>query len=138
MNIDTKELLNKLTNAPDISRFIEEYGEEFLNVPLLDYLTGILAAKEISVADVARKSGQGEYVYKIFQGKRKPSRDVLTAIAVGMGLNVDETQFMLRIANFARLDPRNKRDSIILYSIKEGYEINRTNDLLFELDEPTL
>lgn len=138
MNIDTKQLLNKISQAKDMHQFIEQYEEEFLCITPLEYLKEILAQKNMTPSEVAKRSGQGEYVYKVFRGERKPSRDVLIAIGIGMQLTVDEVQLLLRSARFARLDPRNKRDSIILYSFKEKQTIEQINDLLYEFRQPTL
>lgn len=138
MILDTKELLSKISEATDIRRFIDEYEEEFLHISPLDYLNEMLRQKDMSVSSVARQSGQGEYVYKVFRGERKPSRDVILAIAVGMQMNTAETQLLLRISKHAALDPRDKRDSILLYSLKEGLDVNRLNSLLYDMQEPTL
>ena len=138
MIIDTKQLLNQLSKAKDIHKFIEEYEQEFLNLSPFDFMNEMLAKKGVSPAEIAKKSGQGEYVYKVFRGERHPSRDVVLAIAVGMGLGIEETQLLLRISKLASLDPRDKRDSIILYSIKEKHKIEQLNDLLYELNEQTL
>ena len=92
----------------------------------------------MSLAQVANQSGQGEYVYKVFRGERRPSRDVVLAIAFGMQLCVEETQLLLRISKLAVLDPRDKRDSVILYSLKERHTVAQANDLLYEMHEQTL
>ena len=138
MSIDTKELLNRLKQAPDIRAFFDEYQNEFLSLRPLDYLTELLRQKDMSLAQVANQSGQGEYVYKVFRGERRPSRDVVLAIAFGMQLCVGETQLLLRISKLAVLDPRDKRDSVILYSLKERHTVAQANDLLYEMHEQTL
>ena len=138
MSIDTKELLNRLKQAPDIRAFFDEYQNEFLSLRPLDYLTELLRQKDMSLAQVVNQSGQGEYVYKVFRGERRPSRDVVLAIAFGMQLCVEETQLLLRISKLAVLDPRDKRDSVILYSLKERHTVAQANDLLYEMHEQTL
>jgi len=89
-------------------------------------------------ADVAQRFGQGDYVYKVFQGTRKASRDILLAIAIGMSLTVSETQMLLRIAQAAQLDPRNRRDSVMIYALNNNTTIESTNDILFDIDGNTL
>ena len=44
--------------------------------------------KNITVAQVAKNSGIGEYVYKIFNGERNAKRDTLVAISFGMHLTL--------------------------------------------------
>lgn len=138
MNISTTELLNRLKKSDDLAKFIEDNKNEFSELSCTELLNEMLVDKKTSLAKVAKASGQGDYVYKVFQGKRKPSRDIVIAISIGMELSIDETQFLLRISKLAALDPRDKRDSAILYGLKEQLDINRINDLLFELNEATL
>ena len=138
MAIDTTELLHKLSTAKDIKFFLNEYEQEFRSISFSEFLNDIIYDKELTPAEVAKKSGQGEYVYKVIRGERKPSRDVIIAIAVGMTLSLDETKLLLRIAKWAMLDPRDKRDSIIIYSIKEKHTIDQLNDLLFDMEQQTL
>ena len=103
MAIDTTELLHKLSTAKDIKFFLNEYKQEFRSISFSEFLNDIIYDKELTPAEVAKKSGQGEYVYKVIRGERKPSRDVIIAIAVGMTLSLDETQLLLRIAKWAML-----------------------------------
>ncbi len=138
MNCTTTELLNRLKQAEDINGFIEENSGEFMETSFVDFLNEMLVCKNTSVADVMKGSGQSDYVYKIFRGERKPSRDIVIAVAVGMGLDADEAQLLLRIAKLARLDPRDKRDSVIIYGLKEKLDIGRINDILYDLNEATL
>ncbi len=138
MSIDTKQLLNKISQTKDIHQFIERYDEEFIHISPIEYLKEILIQKNMTPAEVAKKSGQGEYVYKVFRGERKPGRDVLIAIGIGMQISITEMQYLLRRTKLAQLDPRDKRDSIILYSLKEKQTIEQLNDLLYEFRQPTL
>lgn len=138
MNIDTKELLHRLSVSNDIKKFIDNNENEFINMKYTDFLNSILAQKRISIAYVAKRSGQGDYVYKILNGERKPSRDVLISIAFGMQLSLDETQLLLRISKNAMLDPRDRRDSVIIYGINEQLSVEKLNDLLFEMNFNTL
>lgn len=137
MNISTTELLNRLTQTSDINTFVDEYEKEFMTLSGTEFLNELLTDKKLSLAEVVKRSGQSDYVYKVFRGERKPSRDILIAIAVGMGLSVDQTQLLLRVSKLAALDPRDRRDSVIIYGLKEELEIAKLNDLLYELDEPT-
>lgn len=138
MNIETQELLNRLETEDDIALFFKENEGEFLTINLRELLNELVAHKELKLSDIVRKSGQGDYVYKVFNGDRKPSRDILIGIAIGMNLTFKETQFVLRIAKQAALDPRDKRDSILIYSINTGLEYPKVNDLLSEMNEKSI
>ena len=138
MNIETQELLNRLETEDDIALFFKENEGEFLTIDLRELLNELVAHKELKLSDIVRKSGQGDYVYKVFNGDRKPSRDILIGIAIGMNLTFKETQFVLRITKQAALDPRDKRDSILIYSINTGLEYPKVNDLLSEMNEKSI
>lgn len=138
MSLNTTQLLNKLSSATDIKAFISEYEQEFRSITWQEFLNDIIREKAISSTDVAKRSGQGEYVYKVIRGERKPSRDVCIAMSIGMALTLDETQLLLRVFKWAILDPRDKRDSIIMYSLKEKHTIDQTNDLLYDMEQQTL
>ena len=138
MQKSTQELLHRLKEIDNIQVFLDENEQELLNETVHSYLAGLLTEKKLTAAIVAQRSGQGDYVYKVFQGKRKASRDILLAIAIGMNLNLAEAQLLLRIAQTARLDPRNRRDSAIIYALNNESQIETTNDILCDIGEATL
>lgn len=131
MHSITDKLLNELKNAKDIESFFKANEDKFLNQTTPGYLNELLKIKGLSVATVATASGVGEYTYKVFSGDRKPSRDILIAIAIGMKLSLKEAQLLLRISKFAILDSRDKRDSIIIYALANGLTVAQTDDLLY-------
>ena len=55
-----------------------------------------------------------------------------------MHLSLDEIQMLLRVAKFASLDPRDRRDSIILYALNSDFMIEKINELLEEMGENIL
>lgn len=138
MENTTKELLNKIKKCTDITKCVEENREAYLNITPVQYLNNLIEVKKLIIADIAEGSERGDYVYKVFSGKRKASRDVLIAIAFGMNLTLDETQLLLRIASKARLDPKNARDSVIIYGLYSSLRISHVNDILYERSERLL
>ena len=66
MKTITQELLDGLKNADDIKTFLDLHEQDFLSQSLIDYLNELMNEKNITVAQVAKNSGIGEYVYKIF------------------------------------------------------------------------
>lgn len=85
-----------------------------------------------------KNSGVGEYLYKVFNGERNPSRDILIATAFGMKISLDEAQLLLRISKFAILDSRDKRDSVIIFGLTHGLSVFQTDDILEEQNLITL
>ena len=138
MKTITDELLKELKNASDIESFFKSHENEFINETSSSYLNRMLELKGISVSNVSKDSGIGEYVYKIFRGERTPSRDVLISISFSMKLSLEETQLLLRISKFAVLDSRNKRDSVIIYGLTHNLTVFETDDILEEQDIITI
>lgn len=127
-----------MEEVDDILKYLDENSSEIINETPGGYLNGLLEIKGQKVADVAMRSERGDYVYKVFQGERKASRDILIAIAIGMSLTVSETQLLLRIAQTAQLDPRNRHDSVMIYALNNSLSVQKTNDILYDIDEMTL
>lgn len=130
MQTITQKLLDGLKNADDIKAFLDLHERDFISQTLNGYLNELIADKNITVAKIAKNSGIGEYVYKIFSGERRPTRDVLISIAFGMELSVEETQLLLRIAKFAVLDSRDRRDGVVIYALSHGMTVFDCDDLL--------
>ncbi len=138
MHTITEDLLKELKAAPDIETFFQKHQSRFIEKSPVTYLNELIAVKDLRVADVAKASGRGEYVYKVFKGERLPSRDVLISIAFGMRLSLEEAQLLLRISKFAILDAREKRDSILIYCLTHGCDVFQTDDMLDAQDATTL
>lgn len=138
MKTITQKLLDGLKNTDDIKAFLDIHEQEFLSQTLTDYLNELMTNKDITVAKIAKNSGIGEYVYKIFSGERRATRDVLISVAFGMELLIEETQLLLRIAKFAILDSREKRDSVIIYALTHKMTVFECDDLLNENNLITL
>lgn len=78
------------------------------------------------------------YLHQVFAGRRKPSRDRLLCLCIGLGATLEETQRLLRQATYAQLYPRIKRDAIISHGIIHDVNLNDINDKLFQENEKTL
>lgn len=135
MEKSTSRLLNSLKSTNDIIAFLDENEKEILGETLSQCLSRLLAEKDLTVAAVAEKSGRGDYTYKIFNGNKNPTRDVIISIAIGMGLTLPEAQLVLRLAKFAYLDPRNKRDSVFIFAINKKLDIYETNSILIDIKQ---
>lgn len=138
MKKTTEQLLHDIQRSHDLQEVLAQTVDESLNETAAAYLNRLLAQKHLSPAEVARRSGQGEYVYKVFSGSRRPSRDILLAIALGLTMDVRETQRLLRLAGTAQLDPRVQRDAVILYALHKNLPPLQLNEYLYDLGMPSI
>ncbi len=136
---DTDELFFELKEERDLQSYRDRNQSEFL-VPLHEYLESLLTAKNLLKLDVIEQSGLNrEYAYHIFSGNRKnPSRPKILALAIAMGLDFDEIQYLLRYAGQSPLYPRNPWDSVIISAIRQKLTVPQTNDLLNQFGETLL
>ncbi len=138
-DISTKDLLEALEQSKSIENFISDYNNCFVDISFKEYLDNMLTLYGLKKATVIKASQLSEtYAYQIFSGLKNPSRDKLVALAVGMGLNLDECQKLLYLANVNVLYPKNRRDAVIIFGINKKLSIPEINDILFEVEEFTL
>ena len=134
----TGELFTELKKEKNLKGWRTNNREEF-TLPLDEYLEKLLADKNLTKQEVIEHSGLNrEYAYHIFSGKKKnPSRTKLLALAIAMGLNLDEVQYLLRYAGHGVLYPRNSWDAVIISAIEQRLSVMQTNELLHSLGETT-
>lgn len=132
----TGELFTELKEEKNLVNWRKQNREEF-TLPLNEYLKKLMAEKHLERAEVIERSGLNrEYAYHIFSGERKnPSRPKLLALAVAMGLNLDEVQYLLRYAQQGVLYPRNAWDAVVISAIEQKLSVMQTNELLYSLGE---
>ena len=86
--------------------------------------------------ELAGKAGISEfYLYQILKGQRKPARDTLLAICLGLKCTEEQTGELLRRGGYSPLYVRFKRDSVVLYGIMHGWDVPKVNDMLCEQGE---
>lgn len=136
---NTDNLQQELMDSPNLSQFLTQNQEYFVNVNLSELLNQLFERKNISKAALAKQSGMSEiYLHQIFAGCRNPSRNRLLCICYGLNATIEETQELLKLCNIAQLYPKIKRDAIIYYGLQHGMGLYEINDRLFDEDEETL
>ena len=138
-SISTSELLNQLNNSNNLDEYFKQNQEYFLDSTISDYLYNVFAEKCLVKSRVFRKAEIDEiYGYQIFSGKKNPSRNTLIAICIGARFTINEIQTALKIAGYATLYSKMKRDSIIIFGINNSKEVREINEMLFDQNEDTL
>lgn len=135
----TDDLSQELMAEADIDSYIKENEAYFVDRSVTELLSELYEHQNISKAELARRAGMSEvYLHQLFSGRRKPSRDKLLCLCIGMELTLDETQRLLKEAAYVQLYPRIKREAIICHGIVHHTPLNEINDKLFEEGEKAL
>ena len=122
-----------------IDVYLRENEPYFSSQDITELLTDLYQKKHISKAALARKSGMSEvYLHQVFSGRRRPSRDRLLCLCIGLDATLEETQRLLKQGVYAEVYPKNKRDAIISHGIIHKTGLDAINDKLFDEHEKTL
>lgn len=110
---------------------IDEVKNLFPELDFLTYLYTILGYYNISTSNLIKKLEMDEQEYDdIFAGKIEPSRNQILQITKAINLDLKKTNFLLTLANKTILNPKDSRDSLIIFSIKNHYNLQQINLIL--------
>lgn len=131
----TKELINQIKNRKkgDMD-FLQE--QDFKCPQIQYYLADLLGEKGISRGDFIREMNlERSYGYQIINGNRRPSRELLIRAALLLGLDLEETQRLLKIGKREILYPRVRKDALAIYAIEKGLPLREYLELLEEYSD---
>ena len=114
----TDDLTQELMEQADLDRYITENEAYFAEMDLISVLTRLYKKCGLSKAELARRAGMSEvYLYQVFSGRRRPSRDRLLCLCFGLGAGLEEANLLLKGMGYAPVYPRLKRDAIIGHGV---------------------
>lgn len=129
--VNTNTLMKRLFKATDLDAYLQgnegQLGSPDFCALLKSFCEtrGVLPAHVIEQAQIERTYG-----HQLFNGTRRPSRDKVLQLAIGLGLGVEETQRLLRAAGKSQLYPRLRRDAVILYALHNSLPLLSVQDAL--------
>ncbi len=135
---DLMSRLNNISNDKALNDFIKDVDG---NYPLTfsEYIKKIMIDRGLYKIDISKLSLiDRSYTSQIIEGTKKPGRDKVLAIAIGLKLSIDETQKALKLAGLNELYPKSKRDSIIIFAINQKMNVMDTNAELARYGEAEL
>lgn len=136
---NTNDLQNELSVASNLSGFLSANKEQFINEKFADMLQKLFQKSGLSKATLAKRAGTSEvYLYQLFSGERRPSRDRTICLCYGLSCTLEETQELLMCSGLAQLYVKNRRDAIVIYGLAHEMELNEINDRLYAEGEATL
>lgn len=139
MQKDTSKIVEELGLCPDFKSFYNDNKEYMVSDSLSELLARLMEQKGLKKSAVIKKAELSEvYAYQIFSGLRVPERKKLLCLAIGMELNLDEVQALLKCAGYSPLYVKLPFDSVVLYGICKKQSVIEINDLLYEYGLDTL
>ena len=139
MKKSTTKIVEELRLSRDFNTFYNENKNYMVNSSLSEMLEKLLNEKGLKKSQVIKSAELSEvYAYQIFSGLRIPERKKLLCLAIGMSLNLDEVQTLLKCAGYSTLYVKLPFDSIVLYGVCKKLSVVEINELLFEYDLETL
>ena len=137
--ISTDELLALLFKERDLEQFLHRDESAFLLPSFSEFMTEWCRRNnEIHEQVILRANLDKSFGHQLFSGKRNPSRDTVLKLALAMGVSVNETQQMLKIAQKSILYPRIKRDTVIIYCLHNNISLSDTQIILYDMKLPLL
>lgn len=135
-NLTTDELLKILRSTRSESK-LKEYTDvlekQLSYRSFSEYMRAFMKEHELSESDLIKASGiQRTYAYQILNGNKNPGREKVLALCIAAGMNYEETQRALTLANLGKLYPRRKEDSIIIFALERKLSVLQVNELLYE------
>ena len=135
----TDDLSQELMSQPNLDQYITENEAHFTDADISAFLTKLYERCSLSKAELARRTGMSEvYLHQVFSGRRKPSRDRLLCLCIGMSAKLEEANLLLKGMGYAPVYPRLKRDAIIGHGLLHRTPLAEINDKLFRENEKTL
>mgnify|MGYP001073891055 FL=1 len=120
--------------AANPQRFLNENEQLFVTPSFTEYLDALCLERKAVREQIIHRAGiERSFGHQLFRGSRKPSRDNVLRLAFGFGIDVDETQIMLRAARKAPLYPRIKRDAAIICGLSRHYTMIEMQTLLSDM-----
>ena len=127
----TEELLTILKKNKEIA--FEELFCLNEEISFGEYLNILIESKGLTKAEVIKRTNiERTYFYQIINDKKLPGKDKVIECALAIGLDLDDTDRLLKLTNNGSLYPKIHRDTIIIYAINQKLDVYSTNELLMK------
>lgn len=135
----TDELLKELENTESFERYVEANRTQFVKETVGDRLDRLIAERHVKKTSVFSKAEiSSVYGYQILADTRRPARDRIIQLLIGLDLDVNEIQQFLKSTEYAPLYAKNARDAALLFCLMNRYSVIQINDFLMKKGFPIL
>lgn len=129
----TEILAERLINSNDIDTFLDTHKTKIDAENFHDFLYRLIDSRGMKISECLKKSQINEsYGYQLFNGKRQPSRTKVLQISLGIGLSLEETNRLLKLAEKSELYVKDQRDAVVMFALNKKWSLYDTEALLIE------
>lgn len=135
----TSDMIRSLEHSDNIEEYIRKNDDKLHNVSLVNYLSLLLEAKNVSKSHIIHKADIDRvYGYEIFRGKKRPGRNTLLRILLSFEIDISDMQTILKKTGYPALYPKNMRDAILVYGINKKMDVIELNTMLWDMGYDTI
>lgn len=129
---ETEYFNNKIKESKHINDFKDEIVSNFVDGKKL--LNNEIIKCGMNPSKIGSILGKSNYVYEItsYSNNKKPNRDLLISILIITKSEIEVIDEILQKFSYSKLYAKVLRDAIIIYGIKNNYDLNLINVLLVE------
>lgn len=137
--MSTEDLWKMVAESKNIYEDWNEISPYMDSFSFHEYLFQLAEQRSLNAAQLGKMALLSRsFSYQILSGERIPKRDIILRIAVALSLDISETQRLLCLASRGGLYPKIKRDSVIIFCLKNNYDIYKTDEILISLGQQPL
>ncbi len=124
---------HKYSESRKHPKSLEESLKKIHKYSFAGYLQQLINKKGMKNSEVyATANITKQYFSKLINGKVKPSKEKVIALAIGLHLNMDETKDILKVAGYA-FSPYSQTDIVVKYFINnKDYNVIKLDILLYD------
>lgn len=131
------EILNSAQHTDTLETYLDDLAKG--HGSFADYYTALPAVRALSPRTLIARSGiERTYFYQLVNGRRRPGRDKIITLCLAARLDLTATQRGLEIAQAGVLYPKNRRDAILIFAVRNHLNALEVNDLLDQFGETLL
>lgn len=129
----TSELFNEIEQASEADQFMTNMDSSFIRTNPAEYLAELIQVKQVTKSQVIRQANLTPSIgYQYFDGKRRPNRARMIALGFGFKLSLTELNTMLKRTGYAVLYAKDEWDALIIFALSQRYDLDRTDELLYQ------
>ncbi|MBQ7503856.1 MAG: hypothetical protein IJT79_00870 [Ruminococcus sp.] len=128
MKKTTDNLWKEMMNTDNVDEYLENNPDDVFFNGLEEFFEYQLKTKKLKSGKVYEAAMiERHFGHQIITGTRGATRDKIIQLCFGLTLNLREAQQFIKISGNRELYPRDPRDAVIIFAIKDGKSLMDVN-----------